>query len=257
MLRYEQDGQNNLKKIFNDLNSFGYDSALTVYHSTIPDYWIRISNILDLNNKIKHMVAIRPYAISPEYCAMMCEAFNIIQSNRLILNVVAGDLHKDETSIDDVLEINDLIRTYEDRVLYTKKWLNKFVNLKTLKNKPEIIVSGTSNQSIENANMYADGHLCVFDNYFNNIYPRVHTKKKMISCVVIIRDSAQEAEEFLNNNLTGSAKSSALYGTEDEVLDRVAYLQNLGVTDIMISQAPKDMEPDKIHKMVKRFTGGR
>jgi hypothetical protein len=104
---------------------------------------------------MKMMIAIRTYAISPEYCAMMVAASNSLSKNKIVLNVVAGDLHKDETSVADVIDINDLIATSQDRVAYTTKWLDKFRSLDIIKNQiPEIVISGTSEKSINNLIKY-------------------------------------------------------------------------------------------------------
>ena len=257
MLRFDEDSTRDLQTLSNILNGSGYYSVLTVYHSKLPDYWLKIANIINKEHSLKYMIAMRTYAISPEYCAMMCESFNTIDPNRLMLNVAAGDLHKDETSVSDVVEISNSIDTYEGRTEYTGKWLDKFLNVKILKHKPETIVSGTSDKTIDNANKYADAHLSMYSSYSSGLKDKLKTKRKMVSCSVIIRDSKEEASKLLQENEGEMIRNSTIYGTEEEVIARIQELSNEGVTDLLITRRLEDDQPARIHHMVKKITGGR
>ena len=257
MLRFDEDSPKDLQTLSNILNDSGYYSVLTVYHSKLPDYWLKIANIINKEHDLKYMIAMRTYAISPEYCAMMCEAFNTIDSNRLMLNVAAGDLHKDETSVADIVDIDSSIDTYEGRTEYTDRWLNKFLNIKLLKNRPEIIVSGTSDQTIENANKYADAHLCMYSSYSSGLKDKINTPRKMVSCSVVIRDSKEEAFSILPDNDGEMMRNSTLYGTEEEVVKRIKDLEKEGITDLLITRRLEDTQPARIHQMIKKITGGR
>ena len=120
MNRFDGYEPENLKNIISYLDNFGYYSMLVVYHSRINDNWIKAARVVSKNQKIKFMIAMRTYAISPEYFSMMYNAFEEIVPNKLIFNIVSGDLHADENSINDVLLINHEINTVEKRVAYTK-----------------------------------------------------------------------------------------------------------------------------------------
>ena len=155
MLRGLDTNPKSLKDITVRASEAGFYSMLMTYHSRQEDFWIKSAKIIDDSIKMKMMIAIRTYAISPEYCAMMVAASNSLSKNKIVLNVVAGDLHKDETSVADVIDINDLIATSQDRVAYTTKWLDKFRSLDIIKNQiPEIVISGTSEKSINNLIKY-------------------------------------------------------------------------------------------------------
>lgn len=257
MLRFDENSLKDLKTISNILNDSGYYSVLTVYHSKLPDYWLKIANIINKEHDLKYMIAMRTYAISPEYCAMMCEAFNTIDSNRLMLNVAAGDLHKEETSVADIIDIGSTIDTYEGRAKYTDRWLNKFLNIKLLKNKPEIVVSGTSDQTIENANKYADAHLCMYSSYISGLKNKINTPRRMVCCSVVIRDSKEEAFNIIPDNEGEMIKNSTLYGTEEELVKRIKDMEKEGITDLLITKRFEDNQPEKIHQMIKKITGGR
>lgn len=257
MLRFDSDSPKDLQILSNILDHSGYYSVLTVYHSKLPDYWLKIANIINKEHSLKYMIAMRTYAISPEYCAMMCEGFNTISPNRLLLNIAAGDLHAEEKSVNDIVHISNLIDTHEKRTEYTAEWLDKFFNVDILKNKPEIIVSGTSDQTIKNANKYADAHLSMYSSYSSGLKDKILTARKMVSCSVIIRDSIEEAASLLLDNEGEMIRNSTIYGTEDQVIQKIKMLELEGITDLLITRRKEDKEPARIHQMVKRLTGGR
>jgi alkanesulfonate monooxygenase SsuD/methylene tetrahydromethanopterin reductase-like flavin-dependent oxidoreductase (luciferase family) len=253
MHRFDGGSPEELKTLSNVLEFAGYYSTLTVYHSQIPDYWIKIANIINPEHKLKYMIAMRTYAISPEYCAMMCEAFNELSPNRLILNIAAGDIQSDETSVSDVVAISNLLTTHEDRVKYTSEWLEKFTNLTLLKNKPEIVISGTSKETIVNANNYADAHLSMYSSYKDGLKDLIKTNKKIVSGPIIIRDTKEEAEDIYNQLPNNMIKGSCLFGTENEIIEQIKNMGKEGITDILASRAQMDDEHYRIHRMVKKI----
>ena len=75
---------NSLQEYSKVLDESNYKSMLLVYDPKHPDYFTRVANIIDKNQTIQYMFAIRTYAISPEFLSMMCESFNEIQENRIV-----------------------------------------------------------------------------------------------------------------------------------------------------------------------------
>jgi len=255
MQRFDGSSPKELRTLSNVLDYSGYYSVLTVYHSKLSDYWVKIANIINPEHRLKYMIAMRTYAISPEYCAMMCEGFNEISPNRLILNIAAGDIHSDETSRSDVVAVSDLLRTHEDRVQYTSEWLEKFIGLPLLKNKPEIIVSGTSEKTIDNANKYADAHLSMYSSYKDSLKNKIKTKRVLVACIVIVRETKEEAQKIYDQLPDDMGKKSCLFGTENEIIESIEAMKSEGITDILISRAEIDKESYRIHSMVKKITG--
>ena len=82
MNRFDGYEPENLKNIISYLDNFGYYSMLVVYHSRINDNWIKAARVVSKNQKIKFMIAMRTYAISPEYFSMMYNAFEEIEIGR-------------------------------------------------------------------------------------------------------------------------------------------------------------------------------
>ena len=253
MQRHSDDSLENLKDMSNRLDSCGYESVLLVYHSLLPDYMIRVANIINKEHNLKYMFAIRTYAISPEYCAMMCEAFHLIDPKRIILNVAAGDLKPEETSIKDVVRIGEFLKDYPDRVEYTAEWLEKLLSLKYFKNKPELVVSGTSSKTLDSSEKYGDIHLAMLSSYGDGL--NVKTLRKMSASPVIIRDTHEEAKAIFDAEENVMTKFSMIYGTEDEVLEKIKRLEDIGITDCLLN-SDRVGEDDRIHNMVKRMLRG-
>jgi alkanesulfonate monooxygenase SsuD/methylene tetrahydromethanopterin reductase-like flavin-dependent oxidoreductase (luciferase family) len=220
-----------------------------VYHSTISDHWIKAAHVLDQNQKIKYMPAIRTYAITPEYCAMICRAFNEIDPNRLMLNIVTGDLKNDETSIEDLIYINNLMNTSEKRLNYTEEWIKRFRSMDIAGGFPEIVMSGHSEKTNELASLYAEYHLSSNSHQHNFV-----GKRNIISTAIVIRDTEEEAKEYVDSLPYSSGVT--IWGTEDSVLNKLSSMANDKVTDFMLQGHFEDKENwDRIHSMSKKILG--
>lgn len=237
-----------LSKLFKESSDSGIYSILLTYHSRQEDFWIKSAHIINEDIKTKVMIAIRTYAISPEYCAMMLAGFDAISKDKIMLNIVAGDLHPDETSVEDVIEINDLIKTSQDRVFYTTRWLKKFKSLDRAKsNMPELVISGISDQAIYNLLNYGDYSLCMYDYLKDNIEKFPKEKRKMCVLQVFISENDQHKKEIFDS-LDNGAKRWSFIGNETEVLDQFLLMGDIGITDILITSTE---DYNKIFSIVK------
>lgn len=243
-----------LKDISNIVDEFGYESMLLVYHSKLDDPWIKAARALDINHKFKYMPAIRTYAISPEYCAMICKAFDLISPNRLMLNIASGDIQSGETSVEDMVFIKDFMDTPQKRLSYTDEWMSKFLSLYN-NTVSEIIMSGHSNETKKMAEKYNATHLSMLNMHLNAFKDElfVKNKKQMVSLSVIINDSEKEVEEMLASNL--GSNQWTIYGSKDSVKKQILELKEFGITDCMIHPNPTDKNVSLIHYMVKEMIG--
>jgi len=241
-----------LKNISNIVNEAGYESILLVYHSKIDDNWIKAARALDLNHKFKYMPAVRTYAISPEYCAMICKAFYNIAPDRLMLNIVSGDLHKDETSVQDLIWLNSELDTPEKRLDYTDKWMSKFIELYD-NTVSRIVMGGHSTRTRLMAEKYNATHLSMLNVYKESyIQPSfVKNSKQMLSLSIIINDDDKDIENLLSTN-KGSDQWT-LFGNKDSIKEQIKSLEPFGVTDILISSHPDDKNAAYIHYLVKEM----
>jgi alkanesulfonate monooxygenase SsuD/methylene tetrahydromethanopterin reductase-like flavin-dependent oxidoreductase (luciferase family) len=243
-----------LKNVSSIVDEFGYESVLLVYHSKIEDNWIKAARVLDLNHKFKYMPAIRTYAITPEYCAMMAKAFSSIAPDRLMLNIVSGDLHKDETSVEDLIWLNDRLDTPEKRLLYTDEWLAKFIDLAG-DSVSELVMGGHSDQTKLMAEKYNATHLSMLDMHkFSYNSPHfIKNKKQMLSLSIIINDSPVEINKMLSTSV--GADQWTIYGDKTSVRIQLEALAEIGATDLMISPHPEDKNIASIHYLIKEMIG--
>jgi alkanesulfonate monooxygenase SsuD/methylene tetrahydromethanopterin reductase-like flavin-dependent oxidoreductase (luciferase family) len=243
-----------LKTISGIVDEFGYESILLVYHSKIEDNWIKAARALDINHKFKYMPAIRTYAISPEYCAMICKAFYSISPDRLMLNIVSGDLHKDETSIDDLIWVNEDLDTPEKRLKYTDDWMKKFIDLSE-NSVSEIVMGGHSNETKLMADKYNATHLSMLNMHKQSYNDSnfIKNKKQMLSFSLLINESESEIKDMLSRSL--GSDQWTIYGNKNQVKDQINQLKDLGATDLLISPHPEDSNVSSIHYLIKEMIG--
>lgn len=244
-----------IKDLSQILNKNKYYSILLTYHSKNKDFLIKSFKAASNKENLKYMIAIRTYAITPEYMAMICKSYNEEFPGKLILNIVSGDLHKDESSIKDLLYISELVDTPEKRLSYTKKWVEKFNEI-TNGYTPEIFMSGHSDETRTMANQFDATHISMLDMYKEYLKKtnRIVNKKQMISLSILIRDSKKEAEDFIRNNANGNGLGWTLYGTQKEVISQIKDLENFGVTDIIIAKIDNDEKEHLIHEIIRSLT---
>lgn len=244
---YEDPKVDNLKKTLSILEDSNYYSILYVYHSTDPSNWIRAAHVLDKSQKIKHMIAIRPYAISPEYFVMMYDAFDEIAKDKIMFNIVPGRIQNVENVIENSLYIGDMIDDTSKRIAYSDKWLEKVLSIKKI---PEIVISGMADDSLALAKKYGDYSAFTLDLYDNDRERANFNIKKMALVNFLIRDSNEQAE-YETRNLPKHVKARTFYGTKEHVLERVKEIEASGITDIMVRRSENDKEYHRVHEFVK------
>lgn len=241
-----------LKTLSGIVDEFGYESILLVYHSKIDDNWIKAARALDLNHKFKYMPAIRTYSISPEYCAMMSRAFHTIAPNRLMLNIVSGDIHSEETSVEDILFIKDYIDTPEKRLYYTDEWISKFLELAN-GTVSEIVMAGHSNETKKMADRYNATHLSMLNMHKQSFFDSsfIKNKKQMVSVSILINDSPEAIKQILN--ASPGSEQWTIHGNKDSVKKQIMELKDLGVTDLLINSHVEDDNSSSIHYLIKEM----
>lgn len=254
MERGQDTSINHLKNVSNIVDEFGYESVLLVYHSKIDDNWIKAARALDLNHKFKYMPAVRTYAITPEYCAMISKAFYTIAPDRLMLNIVSGDLHEEETSIKDLIWFGKDLDTPEKRLKYTDDWLLKFIELSG-NTVSEIVMGGHSNETRVMAEKYNATHLAMLNmhrqSYGNHDF--IKNTKQMLSLCIIINESQEDIDSMLSQK--PGSNQWTIYGNKDSVKTQLNSLKDLGATDLLISHHSQDKNRAAIHHLVKEMIG--
>lgn len=249
-----------IKKLSETLENSGYYSVLLTYHSKCPDMLLKAFGASSNDQKLKYMLAIRTYAISPEYMAMVCRSYNEEFPNKLILNVVSGDINKIETSVEDIVKFSSELDNPEKRLEYTYEWLNKFKNLALKYYYPELIMGGHSDKTKNMANEFDATHLSQLDMYrdYINKPSRIINNKQMVVVTAIIRNNKKDALEFIDKShksgiISGDPNKWVFGGTKEEIKQSIKDLKKIGVTDILIHKTIGDDNSEAIHDMIKEL----
>lgn len=251
-----------MKRMFSQKEKYGYESILLTAKGVNSDNWIKSAHIIDPTKKIKYMIAVRPYQQSAQIVNQMAAAFAEISPNRLMLNVVSGEMGGNEigTIPDKHLGVDIDITTPLGRLDYLTDWMEKLSETYVLGKKPIILLATRHPETVIKAAKYADIGLVMIDDFMNNkeLFTS-HYKRLMVSAQIIIRETDEEAhneiEESFSNHMR--IKRWAIYGTKKTVKRKLLELEAMGVTDILLSNGTdvvmqNDMEVDMlVHEIIQ------
>lgn len=232
------------------LDQCGYYSVLFPYYSLKSDPFIKAAGGIKQNEKIKFMIALRPRALSPEYCAMMCGSFALIQRNRLMLNIVHGHIASEEIQ-DGIIDPTDAFASRESTLQYSEAFLEKLTKKTNFKQLGvELVMPGGKSETMRLSKKYADYSVIGYQDMVErpDDYSSLDPSSIMVGIKIVIRDSEQECEEYKNNYLKDQ---NLLVSTESGVLDRIAELKLLGIKNMIISSHDPDEKPHRVHDFVK------
>jgi hypothetical protein len=253
MARHPEISVNELPILIDKLDKTGYKSVLLLFGTKMSDYWIKAARTLNTSQSIKYMFAMRPYAISPEYCYMMSKSFNEIQSNRLMINLVSGEFYPEEINPTDPDGIDLDIDDKEKRRLYVRKFAKKYKEcFKNNEEVPELLISGAAPTAVRTAKDYGDYGLIMYKDFLFKPSTFDDITKKMINFSVLIRETSEEAEA-LAKTLNPIDKMNTIYGTKEYVKYRIEDLKYRGINDILIDRAHCEQEADYLHDFVREL----
>ena len=138
------------------LEDSGFYGWLLPYAVGVPDPFTRIARSLKTDQKLKYLVAVRPYTISPQYLLAISKSLDLIQEDRVRINFVPGLTDGEEAFGGIVSDINDA-STFEDRKKYFCSYIEKFKNLKV--KKPYTYVSGMSDTICPDMSNFGDANI--------------------------------------------------------------------------------------------------
>lgn len=232
------------------LDSCGYYSVLLPYNNNLSDWFIRAARTLVVGEKIKYNIALRSTSISPEYCSMMARAFSSIDGGRLILNVLSGSPQVSE-NVDILLQERSATK---QSVIEFLKYLNsdRLFN----KTKTEIMVPGNASEIIKAAALYADyGATDIISLEREDTDSKLGRDKILeyktlprlvVSTDIVVSANDSEKKSFIDRY----GESGIIVGSLEEIGNRIAELQQRGMTDILIANHPGDKFPHRIHDVI-------
>jgi hypothetical protein len=148
----------NLDYVSDLLEDSGFYGWLLPYAAGLPDPFTRIARSLNTQQKLKYLVAVRPYTISPQYLLAISKSLDLIQEDRVRINFVPGlILNKEEELFGGILsEVNDS-SSFIDRKKYFCSYIKEFSNLKV--KKPYVYTSGLSDSICPNIENFGDSNI--------------------------------------------------------------------------------------------------
>ncbi len=248
-----------IREVVNELGNYDYESVLFTVHPMLSDMWTKLAASVNPNHKFKYMIAFRPYLFSPQYLAMLISSFSDISNNRLMLNLVHGTYSARETFYS-IMNGKDLLdKQYKKQ--YAKDFVSKLFNdaeMFVAYDMPEILVSGSSDDSIELAKNTSNTIAMFYESFIEN--PERYTSKSFdkifVFLSILIRETDEDAEQEVASipEDRKTINGSPIYGSKETVAKKIIELSNLGVTDIFFSQFDQWHDTEEIHQFLNELT---
>jgi len=256
-----------------------FESVLFTYRQMQGDFFTIIARTMNLNQKIKYMVAIRPHALSAQYLTMINKSINSIQKDRLQINIISGHIKPDELNFGGIIGAVTDHSSVPDRTDYMIDYIQELDNMQ--KNNieiPDCYVSCTNNYSLEAAAKLDYKIIFSYKDYkFGYFLDKsvegqekpgdvfnLSGKKITLAISPIIRDTQQEIDsEFPKDvvvHLYGGksykdrprfAKDTA-YFTYDRFVSFIKELEENGINEVLLNGIPES-ERNNLISYVKRY----
>lgn len=246
-----------------------FAGILFTYDINQGDFFTKIARDIDLNKKIKYMVAVRPYSISPQYLAMITQSMNDIMPDRLQINLISGHIKPHEKTIGGVLgNINDS-SSHVDKSNYLIEYIECLDKLKNSVQKnavPDYYVSTTNKYVFEAASKlnnkmiiqytdYNNGCWTNYENYQSNsqktsLGEKIDVKGKdiMVSIAPVLRKTQEEIDSLKRAKHT----TDTAYFTYDQFEARIEEIKKDGINQLMFISWPTD-ERTHVMDFVKQY----
>lgn len=236
-----------LRDLSSQLETYRYHSVLLTFHSESPDYLIKSAAALIPGNKLKYMIALRPYHVSPQFCAMVTEGYNQIDDNRLMFNWIAGDFdsRNDEPRQLDVFCQTDSIDNIVKRTVFLRNFVKEYKTFDFISTKPEMIFSGFSEYTLETTKMFNGTSLCMIDDYRKHINRFDGIKNRMVCVNPVVLESNDDIKDYRKQIYSFNTRSinTTIVGDRNSVKKDLIKLKDEGITDILLDTNRPEIGP--------------
>lgn len=250
MSLFEDNSKESLINISNTVHEVGYKSLLLVYDSFLNNVVITVANTINKNHKFKYIIAVRTYSVSPEYLAGMYETFERIAPGRVTFNIIPGNIKFQETSLKDVVFIEDQIKTQDQRDFYTIEWLKKYNKLSIKKNLPPLMLSGHTIDFQKASLEYGITNIMQMGDFLNQKENIVKNTNQIVSIAISIKNIDKNVNDRLKKIIAPHAEYT-IFGDTNEIYTKLCDLEESGVSDVLIHQLPDGRGSFAIHSLIK------
>lgn len=251
MSLFEDNSREALIDIANTVNDIGYESLLLVYDSFLDNAIVNVSNTINKDHTFKYIIAIRTYAVSPEFLINVYQSFEKIAPGRITFNIIPGNIKFLETSLNDVVFIEDKVSTAEQRDIYTLEWLKKYNKLSVIKKLPPVMLSGHSLDFQKACVEYGITNIIQMGDFLDQHNKSLlENNNQIISAAIVVKGSnGGDSDRLLN--MVQAHKSYTIYGNSDEIKKQISTLESMGVSGMLVHSLPAGHKSSEIHNLIK------
>lgn len=258
------------------LEQHHFDGVMFVYDAVLGDVFTKIARDIRMNEKIKYLVAIRPYAISPQYLCMINKSINSIMPNRLQVNLISGYIKDHESSFGGILgDINDTSNRI-DRSNYLIDYVNTLNTMPgNKKGTPLDFYTSTTNEYVFNATAEFNNKIILpYRDYKNGYWTLINGpygqdvgnkfdvtgRKIMLAITPIIRKTEEDFDKtdeyakrpgWKNNEERGKI-TDIEYFTYKEFDSFIKNLESQGITEILMN-GHQEKEREHLISFIKEY----
>lgn len=253
-----------------------FDGVMFVYDSRLGDVFTRIAKDIKKNEKIKYLVAIRPYAISPQYLCMINKSISLIMKNRLQINLISGYVKEHEKSFGGILgDVNDASNRI-DRSNYLIDYVKMLNSMDGNKIEPvlDFYTSTTNEYVFETTAEHNNKIILPYRDYKNGYWTiingdrgqdignrfNINGRRIMLAITPIIRKTKEEidmSEDYVQRKTWIAGEKAGKitdieYFTYEEFDSFIKQLEADGITEILMN-GHKEEEREKIISFIKEY----
>ncbi len=278
---------------FNDKNSLEdasnlekhhFSGVMYTYDPTQGDMFVRAARQMDTEEKIKYLIAIRPYTISPQYLYAISKSINEIMQDRLQLNIVPGYIKDHEKAVGGIVGPTNDLSDSVDKSKYTIEFIKSLnemsknienstnENGNKLTNSLDFYVSITNNYTFETVKQYNNKIILPYNIYKRGFFSDhlkgpsfmidfdIKNMDVMLAMTPIIRETEEELLSLKQYALRPIWKK----GEKTQIVDDVEYftyesfdefiktLEEDGINHLLINAVPRQ-ESQVIIPFIKEY----
>lgn len=236
-------------KLIPVLEEAGFEGVLFVYNALSDDKFTHIARNISSDTKIKHMVAIRPYVISPQYLSMIHKSISQINPYILQTNLISGHIKDEEKDYGGILGPVNHFSSPKERSEYLIEYVESLESLQS--NIPDYYVSATNPFTFEIAKKYNAKMIIQYSHYKENKYDLTNTRS-MISITSILRKSKEEINALPESKV--KHRIDMAYFTYDEFTKLINKMKSEGINQVILSSWT-DEDQNNVIEFVKQYKG--
>lgn len=261
-------GGNFAPGFLDEINESEFTGLMFTYDVTQGDIFTKLAQQAKPDQKTKYLIAIRPYAISPQYLCMINNSMTkILNGNRLQINFIAGYVKSHEEGFGGLFEESiesTAPPTHIDRSNYLIKYVDILNKMEGNKNNPLDFYISTTNPTVEKAaNKYNSKIILPYKVYKSQYWEEIdrwtgkkivqkplnlNYSKVMLAVTPVIRKDISALEKLPEDYAyrpiwregeTSNKVSDVEFFTYDEFVSFIKNAKEKGITQLLLNSYPE------------------